>query len=194
MKSEWRKQIRIQEKEIKRLQLELEFWKRKASIDYMTGALNKCEGMRKLQEKMEECFVSQKNLTIAFIDIDQLKVINDGLGHCVGDKLLKEVAQLLKKNIRKEDYIFRFGGDEFVIVFSHTTEKEVKEIWDRIRMAILRYNENGGPIFPMSLSSGFYEYKKGMNLTPEELIEMADRKMYEEKKQKRQNLQKYIGT
>ena len=192
MKLELKRRIKIQEKEIKRLRYELEYWKRKASLDYMTGVLNKCEGMKRLQEDMNNCFVSKEKLTIAFIDIDQLKSINDSLGHCEGDKLLKDVAKILKENIRKEDYIFRFGGDEFVVVFYRAAEEEVKEIWDRILRGILCYNERESLIFPMSLSTGFYEYKKEMNSNPEAFIKMADSKMYTEKKIKRQNFKKIV--
>ena len=71
-----------------------------------------------------------------------------------------------------------------MIVFSHTTKEEVKEILDRIRKRILRYNGNESLIFPMSLSIGIYEYKKEMHLTPEEFIEAGERKIYAEKKHK----------
>jgi len=184
MKSEWKKLLGKKENEIKRLQSELEIWKAKASLDHMTGVMNKCEGLRKLREDMENCSV----LTVAFMDIDQLKAVNDRFGHCEGDKLLKEVTSILKKNIRKKDYIFRFGGDEFVIAFLNTTEEEAVEIWARIRKGISHYNANENLMFPMSLSTGFHEYRKEMHLTAETVIEFADKRMYQEKERNRKSI------
>lgn len=187
METKWRKIIKKQEKEIERLRLELQVWKEKASLDRMTGVLNKCEGLKKLQEDMEECYHLGQKLTIAFIDIDHMKKINDELGHCAGDRLLKKVTGVLKKNIRKRDYIFRFGGDEFVIVFSHTTMKEAKKICNRIQKGICQYNVNETTTVSISFSTGFYEYRNKVKTTPEEIIQLADKRMYEKKKQKRQN-------
>jgi len=70
MERQWKKLLSEKENEIKRLQSELEIWKAKASMDHMTGVLNKCQGVRKLREDMEVCSICGEKLTVAFMDID----------------------------------------------------------------------------------------------------------------------------
>jgi len=129
-------------REILRLQSELIKWKKCATLDPMTGVKNKKEGFRILDNEIKKIGSNQKSLTICFIDVDDLKKINDQFGHCEGDRLLTRVSRLIRENIRNKDVAFRFGGDEFVIIFPETTEYEAKLVWKRITEEIERFNRN----------------------------------------------------
>ena len=88
-------------------------------------------------------------------DLDDLKIVNDTLGHQNGDRLLKACADLIKASIRRErDIVARFGGDEFVTILPETDAATCKKIVGRIRSNIERYNEKN-KIIPLSISIGF---------------------------------------
>jgi len=178
------KLLEEKEKQILLLKQEIVAWKDKASIDQMTGAINKSEGLRKLRYEMSKSLIDNKSVTIAFVDIDRLKLINDKFGHCIGDQLLVNVSNILKTNIRKEDFIFRFGGDEFVIVFTNMTELQAKGVWKRICKVIRKFNRQKDLVYLISLSIGFYEYNGNTNLGLDKLIQLADDEMYKKKAKK----------
>lgn len=175
------KLLKEKDKEILQLKKELVAWRKQASLDQMTGTMNKTEGFKKLQCEMKR---AKGNITVAFIDIDRLKEVNDKLGHCAGDQLLVDVSNILKRNVRKEDFIFRFGGDEFVVVFPNTKQFEAKKIWARICKKIEKFNTQRNLMYSISLSAGFYEYCYNKKLTLKEFIQLADLDMYREKCQK----------
>ncbi|MGM1327957.1 GGDEF domain-containing protein, partial [Klebsiella michiganensis] len=75
-------------------------------------------------------------MTVAIIDIDHFKEINDSWGHMVGDRAIKHVAELLSDNIRSSDYIFRYGGEEFLLVLVETGAAEAFTILERLRKKI----------------------------------------------------------
>ncbi|SCY24289.1 GGDEF domain-containing protein [Alkaliphilus peptidifermentans] len=180
--------LKEKEREILQLNQEINALKKQASIDQMTGFLNKCEGIKKLKDEMKKNLRDNTNTTIAFIDIDRFKLVNDRLGHCTGDQLLVELSKILLTNIRKEDFIIRFGGDEFIIVFTSITKLQAKEVWKRVYKAIEGFNKESNFIFPISLSIGFYEYDSCSDLDVNQFIHLADSEMYREKQQKRKGL------
>ncbi len=184
MEKKWGEVIQKQQEEINKLRFELEIWKEKATMDYMTGVFNKYEGTRKLYVDMKECFLGENMLTVAFLDIDHLKTINDTLGHCIGDQVLKDVAVILKQYIGKKDYIFRFGGDEFIIVFVHATSKDVKKVCGCINKEIVQYNKMKQFPAYIGLSIGICEYRGESHVTLKDLLKKADEKMYDKKKRK----------
>lgn len=172
------------EREIVQLKQEIIAWKRQASLDQMTGTLNKCEGFKKLRDEMKKTLRNNTSTTIGFIDIDGLKIVNDKFGHCIGDQLLMNVSNILKENMRKEDFIFRFGGDEFVIVFTKLTKLQAKEVWERVYKVVQEFNKVSNFVFSISLSVGFYEYDGRYKADLNKLIQLADSEMYREKQKK----------
>ena len=111
----------IQELNIKKAKLEYQ-----ACMDCVTGVLNRRAGLEILETTIEEATMQGENFIICFADIDDFKKINDTFGHSEGDKLLAEVGNILKENIRKTDTVFRIGGDEFIIIFPNTTLEDGK--------------------------------------------------------------------
>jgi diguanylate cyclase (GGDEF)-like protein len=120
------------------------------------------------------------DLTFLMVDVDQFKSVNSRFGHLVGDKLLKEVSEVLKSTFRASDTVLRFGGDEFMVVLTETNEAQGQLAVARLLKRVDRWNrENSGTGFEMGLSCGLATYVKGTD--PQEVIRSADQRMYSHK-------------
>lgn len=170
---------------LKRLYLEKEKLNYYASIDIMTGVLNRRAGLELLSEEFNLSKINGNNIVVCFADVDMLKMINDNFGYEEGDKLLISTAKILRESIRKTDFIIRMGGDEFLIVFPKTVMKEVNEIWYEICNRIEKINTINEK-YNLSLSYGFYEYNQDIKkeISINDLIEKADADMYRNKSRK----------
>jgi len=91
-----------------------------ARTDYLTGAINNRYFNEIMQMEIDRSIRYKRPFTIAFIDIDNFKTINDTFGHTFGDSLLRSIAENMKKHLRKTDYVARVGGDEFVLLLPET--------------------------------------------------------------------------
>jgi len=151
--------------------------------DSLTGVLSR----QYLISQFQHCFDSAKAmnmyLAVAMMDIDQFKKINDQFGHLMGDSALKLFASVVKDKIRSEDLFGRYGGDEFLIVFRHTTYQIACEIIDRIKEALQTVVLKAGQRdIVLSISAGICALSNEVSL--EEMINRADQIMYEQKKEK----------
>ncbi len=153
-----------------------------AKYDFLTDALNRRFGIEKLEREIDLADRYRHKFTICFIDIDNLKYVNDNLGHNAGDKLIKKTARLIKDNLRKTDMVIRMGGDEFLIIFPLTGQKEAREVLDRITGGIDDKEATG--LYDFDISYGLAEYDPERKLSADKLIESADRKMYKHKTSK----------
>lgn len=176
--------LKNQENMLEKLRLENKKLSYYATIDAMTGALNRRSGLELLGKEVNSSKINNRNLVVCFVDVDRLKVINDTFGHEEGDKLLMNVSKILKEGIRKTDFVIRMGGDEFLIVFRQTTMKEVSKVWDRICKRVEKVNEDMDN-YQLSLSYGFYEYGDEKGISVKDLVNKADMDMYREKMKKR---------
>ncbi len=118
-------------------------------------------------------------LTICYLDVNNLKIVNDKLGHNIGNQLLIDVVKIIKQNIRNLDYLSRLGGDEFLLVLPNLTLLESREVMKRINKKIESFNALPEREYIISISFGIVEYDGKENL--DELIIRADRKMYKHK-------------
>ena len=89
-----------------------------ADLDELTGAYRRGPGLRELERDVAKALRTGTSLTVAFVDVDHLKRVNDSLGHAAGDRLLRQVANALRSRLRPYDLITRYGGDEFVCVLA----------------------------------------------------------------------------
>lgn len=113
---------------------------------------------------------------VLFIDIDDFKLINDTYGHKVGDKVLRMVAGVLKSNLRINDIVARYGGDEFIVISEITDSEELGSLANRINILINNsFIEDNGNIIKVSVSIGGV-ISEGESL--ERALERADSLMY----------------
>ena len=132
-------------------------------------------------------------LTVAIIDIDFFKEINDKWGHMVGDRAIKHVADLLSDNIRSSDYLFRYGGEEFLLVLVETRAAEAFPLLERLRKKIgqLAFNVGGDTQIPITASIGFAAHTghPDYNL----LLRDADNALYAAKREGRNCVKMHKG-
>ncbi|MBN1064490.1 GGDEF domain-containing protein [Clostridium botulinum] len=154
-----------------------------ASIDAMTGILNRKTGLELLEKEFDISNINNRNIVVCFVDVDKLKHINDAFGHEEGDKLLINVTSILKNNIRKTDFVIRMRGDEFLVVFPQTRMNEVNIVWHRILKRVEEINKNNEK-YKLRISYGFYEYDNEIEneVTVNDLIKRGDTEMYKIKK------------
>jgi len=169
----------------KRLEAQLLY---NAFHDSLTGLPNRKLFMNHL-EKVIACAQTNKGFLFAvlFLDIDRFKVINDSLGHAIGDKLLISIAERLKECLRHNDIVARFGGDEFVILLNDIREKScAKVIAEKILKSLKEpFYLNGHSVFTgtsigIVLSEEYYD-------RPEDILRDADTVMYRAKMNGRSN-------
>ncbi|ACM93444.1 sensory box histidine kinase [Nautilia profundicola AmH] len=141
--------------------------------DEMTGLYNK----RFFEFILDRYKTEDIEIGIIFIDLDNFKKINDAFGHIFGDKVLKSVANIIKKSIRDIDYAFRFGGDEFVILIFSDYDV-LKKVAKRIKEKILQTAIEG---VKAECSIGYAHYPTDSN-NLEEVLHLADKRMYEDKR------------
>jgi diguanylate cyclase (GGDEF)-like protein len=158
-----------------------------SEIDTLTGVLNRRAGLEKLTKEIDKSRLIRSNLCIIYVDINGLKEVNDTLGHDMGDELITSVVQVISETIRKEDYIARLGGDEFIIVCYKATEQDAESIWQRVNEAYKHINETENRDYLISASHGVVEVDKLETKTLDELMQMSDYKMYEEKRKIKQH-------
>lgn len=104
--------------------------------DELTGAYTRKFFSKRFEEEKQRHKRNSKSMSIAFLDIDYFKEINDTYGHIFGDKVLKGFVETIKSVLREYDQIFRYGGDEFILLLPETTGQEAFNVVERIRQAI----------------------------------------------------------
>jgi len=149
-----------------------------SKIDPLTGLLNVRQLMPILNDILSSAQRQQAPITVVFIDINDFKKINDQFGHLFGDKIIQAVASALRQYARDEDYCFRYGGDEFLVIMPNCTEDNVKDCFiPRVLNHLMSLDQ------PISLSVGSYQTDAQTGyMDSASLIGSADCKMYEVKK------------
>jgi len=127
---------------------------------------------------------SQQPLSVLYVDLDNLKHINDTLGHTIGSAFLHETAELLKETFRETDVIGRIGGDEFAVV-CQCAHVAISIAAERLQEASRERNAQGSHVFPLTFSIGYATAEEHGQQTLNELMTEADRAMYEQKREKK---------
>ncbi|HKM22693.1 MAG TPA: GGDEF domain-containing protein [Lachnospiraceae bacterium] len=154
------------------------------SYDTLTGVYNR-SGFRKYGSKVwEESRSNKKDLMILFMDLDGLKIVNDNFGHEEGDRLISTFARLLKEKKRHGEAIMRYGGDEFVII-GLGDQAYAEEYIASIERAMVDFNQSSDWEYDIDASLGYYIVGGTACMGMEEAIEIADTRMYENKKRKK---------
>ena len=164
--------------EKKKLEQRLNYF---ATIDDMTGVYNRRTGLVFLENHMALSDRNKKRLTICYMDINDLKMVNDEFGHDSGDELIKTSVNIFKKSLRTTDLMCRMGGDEFLVIFPETKLDESKIILKRIENFIEDHNTNSKINYSISVSMGVVEYESGSGMDSNKFISIADEIMYDNK-------------
>jgi diguanylate cyclase (GGDEF)-like protein/PAS domain S-box-containing protein len=157
-----------------------------AHRDALTGLPNRRDFDKKLTHEIARCDRYGTPLCLAIGDIDHFKAINDSCGHQVGDAALKRIADLLRRRLRRSDYVARWGGEEFIILLPETRLDAARELLNRLRTGIARcvFPEIGHPV---TLSFGVTAYETSAD-SPDDLMKRVDSALYQSKRNGRNNV------
>ena len=155
-----------------------------ANHDELTGLKNRVKVYEYINKSIEKAKEENTKVAVLFIDLNKFKEINDRLGHEAGDVLLKEAASRFNSVVRSTDFVFRFGGDEFLILLANITdllavEKIINSILESIKTPVKYKDEK----IQISVSIGIALYPEDA-LTSDELIKASDIAMYAAKRDK----------
>jgi diguanylate cyclase (GGDEF)-like protein len=155
-----------------------------ATTDQMTGLCNRRTGLVSLAEQLAVAEAQKTKLAICFLDIDGLKTVNDNYGHYVGDMLIKAVSQVLAESVGDHGKVCRFGGDEFLVVLPDCGRLQAEALFAGIKHKLAE-TKIGHYDWRPGISCGFAEYDPAKPVSMDELIRVADDKMYARKKGKK---------
>jgi diguanylate cyclase (GGDEF)-like protein len=159
---------------------------RLAMTDALTGVYNRRRFTEMLRREWATARRYKHSLSLLLLDVDHFKAVNDGDGHAAGDEVLKNVAMIISSAIREVDVCARYGGDEFVLLLPHTTAQNAAVVADRVREKLARARATwSGAASAVSLSVGVATSDDATLVNPDELLEVADRALYEAKRQGR---------
>lgn len=146
--------------------------------DSLTGCLARASGQELLEFQFRQAQRTQGFLTLAFLDLDHFKSINDTYGHDAGDEAIRNAAASIQQHLRVSDLLVRWGGEEFLLVFPGTPSDDAELAMDRLARAGLGLRPDGS-----SLTASIGVAEKNRDAVPswEALIEIADRRMYQAK-------------
>jgi diguanylate cyclase (GGDEF)-like protein len=156
-----------------------------SQTDYLTGIANSREFYQQVNAELQRANRSKRPISLAYVDLDGFKQINDRLGHRAGDALLRTVAQSFQSTIRKTDLVARLGGDEFAILLSNTGQAGAQCIMQRLHAAFSRRMEEAQ--ITVTLSAGVISFQ-ALPASVDEMIHQADTLMYRAKAQGKNNI------
>lgn len=160
----------------------LETAREAATTDRLTRVANRPMLLAQLFQEVERATRYGRPLSVAFIDLDHFKVVNDTYGHAVGDDVLRAVAETFRSNTRDADFIGRYGGEEFVLILPETGIDEATNVVEKLRLLVLklRVPSGAGDDLAVSISIGVAG-GHGSNLRVDEMLRDADAAMYSAK-------------
>lgn len=150
-----------------------------ALTDTLTRILNRRGITVSLLDAMAQAERYSTPLSVAMADIDHFKRVNDTQGHEAGDRILAQVASVLSETLRMPDKVGRYGGEEFLVVFPHTTLAQARKIAERMRTAVQKAEVAVGGSGRVTVSIGVTQFQRGEDL--EQLLSRVDKALYQAK-------------
>jgi len=148
--------------------------------DQLTGCYNRRHIYFDIKKEIARCKRYSKNFSIIVMDFDNFKKFNDTFGHLKGDYLLKNMIEKIRKSLRKSDVIYRYGGDEFVLLLPETNKEGAMVCAKRLEEIVDKANKKIDKKTKITLSTGCAGYPEDGD-TPSKLIKVADKNMYKNK-------------
>jgi len=171
----------LNELQLKNIQLResLDKLKTMATTDPLTGLANRRRFGEILEQYYGEAFRYGFDLSCCMCDLDDYKQLNDTLGHQVGDKILEITAEVIRSSLRKTDIAARYGGDEFVLLFPHTSMDRAIEVGERIRQQLAERSGKDIKLnHTVTMCIGVASLEADRPTTADALVSMADRALY----------------
>ena len=156
--------------------------KERSNTDVLSGLLIRRAFMEELQSMVTESERNGLIFSLALIDVDHFKNVNDTYGHMAGDRVLTSLGQLLRKRFRVEDVRGRWGGEEFIVAFRHIRKETAQGALQRAleELRLMEFQGDHGEIFSISFSAGIANYPDE-NTNIDDLLKIADEKLYKAK-------------
>ena len=157
---------------------------RQATTDRMTGLFPHHFFEKNLDEELERARRYKATFSLVMFDIDHFKKFNDTYGHLQGDRIIREIARLLRKSIRQVDFPARYGGEEFAVILPAVDIKGALVVAERLRKRVEAFNftslDGGGPLH-VTISLGVTEFDAESAYASSEIVREADRALYQSK-------------
>ena len=162
-----------------------------ASHDALTGLINRREFEQRLERTLLSALQQDREHALCYMDLDQFKVINDTCGHAAGDELLRQLALLLKGNLRERDTLARLGGDEFALLLENCSIQDALEVADTFRSEVQRFRFKWGDrVFAVGMSVGMVAINRDSG-NAASLLSAADAACYVAKDRGRNQIHVY---
>jgi len=161
---------------------EIRFLDDQLKRDPLTGVLSRKVLKHIFRSVAELSQIAEVPFTVALLDVDDFKKVNDRLGHLAGDCLLRKLARLIKKHLRKGDYLFRYGGEEFLLLLPSASAREAFPVLERIRRAVEKTRFRCGGEVSVTVSVGAVSAKHDGVKSHCEYLKEADERLYEAKR------------
>ncbi len=153
-----------------------------ADTDPLTGVGNRRVFERRIEDELDRARRYDQVVTLALIDVDNFKLINDTYGHQAGDRVLRQLATLLKRELRTMDYISRIGGEEFVIVLPETGGTGARLFADRVLRRVAQHDfGDAANSIKVTASAGLATFPDDRAIDHESLLKLADENLYRAK-------------
>jgi diguanylate cyclase len=176
--------LKASRQEISQLQVSLEAVRNESLTDPLTSLANRKYFDHSLEKFIAQSIATGEPMSLVLADIDHFKAFNDTFGHLTGDQVLRLVALAMKQNVKGQDVVARFGGEEFAVILPATTLRAALTVADHVRRAVmtkeLMKRSTGEHLGRVTVSIGVASLKKGE--TAQSLIERADNCLYSAKR------------
>lgn len=150
-----------------------------ANTDVLTGLYNRRGFITLAEHQLRVADREKRNLILIYVDLNDMKGINDKFGHKEGDRALADTANILRKSFRESDVLGRLGGDEFAILLTEPSERDIEQIiCEHIQQNLKSHNEQSGRPYLLSVSVGISHYNPTNPCTLDDLLTTADKQMY----------------
>ncbi|MDQ7786976.1 MAG: diguanylate cyclase [Thermodesulfovibrionales bacterium] len=155
--------------------------------DELTGLYNRRGFFSFAEQQLKVAERMKRGMLLLYGDVDNLKIINDTLGHLEGDRTLRDTAKIFKETFRESDIVARIGGDEFAVLTEMKEEVNAEVLTSRLGKSLNSRNTQEGRLYKIALSIGISYYDPQNPCVIEQLLAEADRNMYEQKREKQEN-------
>lgn len=181
-------ELRVRVRSAVRMSMLLQMLAQRAQIDGLTGLYNRAHFDARWREEVSGCMRHNRPLSLAVMDADRFKSINDAYGHPAGDAVLRGIARTLVHEIRTSDIACRFGGEEFCVIMPDTTAADAQSVCERVRAAVGSIVWPAHPERQVTVSCGLVGTDGSRWQDPMAWLEMADKNLYRAKESGRDRL------